>query len=219
MKTSPSLMCMDFLKIREQLEFLNTKADMYHADIMDLHFVPNITLSPDFIKAIRPVAALPIDAHLMTDRPELMVELCAAAGADYISPHVETINGIAFRTLDRIEKLGKKAGIAINPETPLCDMEAYIGRLEKITVMTVDPGFSGSPFIPEVLPKIETLAEWKAKKGYKYTIEIDGACNKNYASVLKNAGAEMLIVGTSGLFGLDADLPTAWKSMQAYLES
>lgn len=217
MKISPSLMCMDFLKIREQLEFLNGAADMYHADIMDLHFVPNITLSPDFIKAIRPVAALPIDAHLMTDRPELMTELVAAAGADMISPHVETINGIAFRTLDRIEKLGKEAGIAINPETPLCEMEAYIGRLKKVTVMTVDPGFSGSPFIPEVLPKIEMLAEWKAKKGYKYTIEIDGACNKAHAKTLKDAGAEMLIVGTSGLFGLADSLPEAWNRMQEYL--
>ena len=211
MKFSPSL------KMREQLEYMNTVADMYHADIMDLHFVPNITLSSDFIKTVKKVATIPVDAHLMTDKPELMVELCAAAGADYISPHVETINGIGFRTLDRIEKLGKKPGAAINPETPLCQMEAYIERLEKITVMTVDPGFSGSPFIPQVLPKIEMLAEWKAKKGYKYIIEIDGACNKNYAKILKDAGAEMLIVGTSGLFGIHPDLPTAWKMMEEYV--
>ncbi len=208
---------MDFLKLKEQLEYLNGVADMYHADIMDLHFVPNITLSSDFIKTIRPVATLPIDAHLMTDKPERMTELCAEAGADYISPHVETINGIAFRTLDMIERLGKKPGCAINPETPLCDMEAYIERVKKITVMTVDPGFSGSPFIPQVLPKIETLAEWKAKKGYEYIIEIDGSCNEGHAKMLRDAGAEMLIVGTSGLFGLDASLPEAWKKMQAYL--
>ena len=210
-------MCVDLMDLKNQLLFLNDHADMYHVDIMDLHFVPNITLSSDFIKAIKPVAKLPIDAHLMTDKPELMTELCAKAGADWISPHVEAINGIAYRLFDRIEKLGCTCGLAINPETPVCDYEMYLDRVHKLTVMTVDPGFSGSAFIPEMLPKISALAELKAKKGYDYIIEIDGSCNEAHAKMLKDAGAEMMVIGTSGLFGLDPDLGTAWNRMQAYL--
>lgn len=214
---APSLMCMDFLDMKNQIEFLNGVADFFHIDIMDLHFVPNITLSPVIISAIKPVAKLPIDAHLMVEYPEKMIHACAEAGADYISLHVETINGKAFRLLRMIEELGAKPGIAINPETPLLAMETYAGMVKKITVMTVDPGFAGQPFIPEVLRKIEQLAEWKVQRGYDYIIEIDGACNETTISVLKNAGAEMYIMGSSGLFNLAPDLPGAWEKMQDYI--
>ena len=215
---APSLMCMDFLDLKNQLEYLNTVADFYHIDIMDLHFVPNITLSPGFISAIKSVAKLPIDAHLMVEYPEKIIEACAEAGADYISPHVETINGKAFRTLRMIEELGVQPGVAINPETPLVEMETYAGCVRKVTVMSVDPGFAGQPFIEEVLPKIEQLAEWKAKLGYDYIIEVDGGCNEAHIGMLKSAGAEMFIMGGSGLFGLDPELPIAWKKMQEYLQ-
>jgi D-allulose-6-phosphate 3-epimerase len=214
---SPSLMCMDFLDLKNHLLYLNTVADFYHVDIMDLHFVPNITLSPDFIGAIKPVAKLPIDAHLMVQYPEKIVQACAEAGADYISLHVETINGKAFRIIRMIEETGAQPGIAINPETPLSEMEAYAGLVRKVTVMSVDPGFSGQPFIPEVLPKIEQLAEWKAKRDYNYIIEVDGGCNEAHYSMLKDAGAEMFIMGGSGLFSLDSELPVAWKKMQDYI--
>ncbi|MEM5769124.1 MAG: D-allulose 6-phosphate 3-epimerase [Bacillota bacterium] len=214
---APSLMCMDFLDMKNQLEYLNTVADFYHIDIMDLHFVPNITLSPDFIGAIKPAAKLPIDAHLMVQYPEKIIKSCADAGADYISLHVETINGKAFRLLQMIEDLDAQPGIAINPETPLSEMEAYANRVRKVTVMTVDPGFAGQPFIPEVLPKIAQLAEWKVKRGYDYIIEVDGGCNEAHIGMLKSAGGEMFIMGGSGLFNLDRDLPTAWEKMQNYL--
>lgn len=215
---APSLMCMNFLDIRNQLEYLNTVADFYHVDIMDLHFVPNITLSPDFISAIKSIATLPVDAHLMVQYPEKIIKACADSGADYITLHVETINGKAFRLLQMLEELGVKPGIAINPETSLSEIEHYVTCVRKITVMTVDPGFAGQPFIPQVLPKIEQLARWKSERNYDYIIEVDGGCNEAHVGMLKRAGAEMFIMGGSGLFDLDSDLPTAWKKMQAYLQ-
>ena len=214
---APSLMCMNFLDMKNQLEYLNTVADFYHIDIMDLHFVPNITLSPDFIRTIKPVAKLPIDAHLMVEYPEKIVKACAEAGADYISLHVETINGKAFRMFRMIEELGAQPGIAINPETPLLAMESYAGCVKKVTVMSVDPGFAGQPFIAEVLPKIGQLAEWKVKRGYDYIIEVDGGCNEAHIGMLKSAGAEMFIMGGSGLFDLDPALSVAWGKMEDYI--
>ena len=210
---NPSLMCMDLLDIKNQLEILNTRADFYHVDIMDGHFVPNITLSPDFCKAISPVAKLPLDCHLRVERPDDFIEPLAKAGAGYICPHAETINSDAFRIIDKIHGLGCKAGVVLNPATPVSAIQYYIGRVEKITVMSVDPGFAGQPFIPEMLDKIRELKKLKEENGYKYLIEIDGSCNANTFKILADAGVEVFIVGTSGLFNLDKDLTVAWDKM------
>ena len=129
---SISLMCLDFLRIKEQIETLNSLADYYHIDIMDGHFCKNITLSPDFIRAIKPISKLPLDVHLMIEYPNDFIDAVRDAGADIISVHAETINADAFRTLNRIKSLGARAGIVLNPATPLENIRHYISRLDLV---------------------------------------------------------------------------------------
>ncbi len=212
---SPSLMCMNLIEIKSQLDVLNTRADFLHIDIMDGHYVKNITLSPFFIEQIRPYTNLKIDVHLMVEEPSNFIDAVANAGADYICPHAETINRDAFRIINQIKKHNKKVGVVLNPATPVEYIKHYIHLLDKITIMTVDPGYAGQPFIPEMLNKIQELAKLKKENGYKYLIEIDGSCNTKTFHDLLGAGAEVLIVGTSGLFNLDADLSVAWEKMTA----
>ncbi|MBS4207396.1 D-allulose 6-phosphate 3-epimerase [Bacillus sp. FJAT-50079] len=212
-KFSPSLMCMDLTKFKEQVDVLNERADFYHVDIMDGHFVKNITLSPFFIEQLKKISKIPIDAHLMVKNPEDFVDMTIDAGADYISLHAETINGKAFREMQKIKGRGRKLGVVLNPETPIEAIETYIHHVDKLTIMTVDPGFAGQKYIPEMLDKIKKAKEWKEKYGYNYLITIDGSCNKNTFKQLVDAGAEVLIVGTSGLFSLNDDLNQAWDMM------
>lgn len=210
---NPSLMCMDLLNIKEQTAILNERCDMFHVDIMDGHYVKNITLSPDFVSAFTSVAKRPVDCHLMVTDPDDYIESLAKAGADYICPHAETINTDAFRILNKIKNFGCKTGVVLNPATPVSYIKHYINRLDIITVMTVDPGFAGQPFIKEMLCKIEELKRLKEENGYNYLIEVDGSCNKNTFKELYEAGAEVFIVGTSGLFSKDKDLKKAWDIM------
>lgn len=210
---SPSLMCMDLLDIKNQTEILNERADFYHVDIMDGHFVKNITLSPDFVKAMSKIATIPMDCHLMVTNPYDYIETLAQAGATYISPHAETINSEAFRVINKIKSLGCKVGIVLNPATPVEYIQHYIHHIDKITVMSVDPGFAGQPYIPEMLEKIKKLKELKEANNYKYLIEVDGSCNQKTFKELKKAGVEVFIVGSSGLFNNDKDLRKAWDIM------
>ena len=202
---SPSLMCMDFLKMEEQFNILNDKVDMYHIDIMDGHFCKNITLSPDLVKTFSKVAKKPMDVHLMTTNPTDWIEKVAEAGAEYISPHAETINGDAFRVMNMIKSLGCKTGVVLNPATPLSYVKHYLNRIDLLTIMTVDVGFAGQPFIPQSLDKIRQAKQWKEEKGYTYEIAADGCCNEKYYKDLYDAGCEVFIVGTSGLFGKSKD--------------
>ena len=212
-KFSPSLMCMDLSKFKEQVEVLNERAHFYHVDIMDGHFVKNITLSPFFIQELKKISKLPIDAHLMVEKPADFINMTIDAGADYISLHAETINGEAFRHINTIKNRGRKFGVVLNPETPLDSIRHYIHHVDKLTIMTVDPGFAGQPYISEMLEKIKEAKALKEKHGYKYLITIDGSCNKNTFKQLVEAGAEVLIIGTSGLFNLDEDVERAWNLM------
>lgn len=212
-KISPSLMCMSLFDIKEQLAVLNRRADMLHIDIMDGHYVKNITLSPFFIEQIRPHTQLVLDVHMMVENPTDFIEAIARAGADFICPHAETINRDAFRVINLIRSFGKKVGVVLNPATPVEFIQHYIHLLDKITIMTVDPGYAGQPFIPEMLNKVSQLRDLKQQYGYRYLIEIDGSCNERTYHDLMGAGAEVLIVGTSGLFNLDNDLDKAWDKM------
>lgn len=220
---NPSLMCMDFLDIRNQLTILNTRADMYHFDIMDGHFVPNITLSPDLAKAIVPACDLPLDFHLMTTNPAQYIDACRDAVkplTDWgiiscFSPHAEVISGCAFRIMDQIRAAGFKPGVVINPETPLCMVESYLHKVDIITFMSVDPGFAGQPFIPEVLEQVRRAKQLKASdpERYHYIVQIDGSCNAKTFRTLADAGIESFIVGSSGLFNNDPDLAKAFDIM------
>ena len=212
-KISPSLMCMDLINIKEQLTFFNQHADFLHVDIMDGHFVKNITLSAFFIEQIKPHTSIPIDVHLMVEHPTDFIDQMANAGADFICPHAETINTNAFRVINHIHQLNKKAGVVINPATPIEYISEYIHLLDKITIMTVDPGYAGQPFIPEMLQKIKKLAELKKRNSYKFFIEVDGSCNANTYYQLLSSGAEVLIMGSSGLFKKNLSLDEAWKKM------
>jgi len=216
---SVSLMCIDYLRIKEQIETLNTRANYYHIDIMDGHFCKNITLSPDFMRATKTISRLPLGVHLMTEYPNDFIDMVREAGADIISPHAETINTDAFRVINKIKSLGAKAGVVLNPATPLEYIKHYIGRLDVVTIMTVDVGYAGQNFIDEMLEKIRLCKQWKETYGYTYKIEIDGSCNKHTFKRLNEAGAEVFVVGSSGLFSLDNDTGTAYTKMLAEFET
>lgn len=211
---NPSLMCMDLLNIREQTAILNERCDLYHVDIMDGHFVKNITLSPDFVRAFSKIAKRPIDCHLMVTDPDDYIAPLAEAGAGYICPHAETITNDAFRILNKIEALGCKKGVAVSPSTPLSSLQHYLGRVDKLTIMSVDPGFAGQPFIPEMLEKIAQAKRMREENGWHYLIEVDGSCNQKTFGRLYEAGTEVFIVGSSGLFSKDRDLACAYEIMQ-----
>lgn len=213
MKISPSLMCMDLARFQEQIAFIDQHADYFHIDIMDGHFVPNLTLSPFFVGQVKKLASKPLDCHLMVTRPQDYIGELARAGADYITLHPETLNGQAFRLIEEIRRHGMKVGLILNPETPVDAMKYYIHKADKITVMTVDPGFAGQPFIPEMLDKIAELKSWREREGLSFEIEIDGSCNQGTYKKLMAAGADVFIVGTSGLFNHADNIGDAWQLM------
>ena len=210
---SISLMCADLLDLKKQLEKLSEKADYFHVDIMDGHFCKNITLSPDFVKSIRPYTKLPIDTHLMCVNPNDFIEKCGKFGSDIITVHAETINTDAFRVLNQIKSFGCKTGVVLNPATPLDYIKHYANQIDILTIMTVDVGYAGQSFINEMLDKIEQAAIWKREHGFTYKIKIDGSCNEKTFAQLKAAGAEVFVLGHSGLFALDDDVSVAFDKM------
>lgn len=213
---SPSLMCMDLTKFREQIETLNRRADLYHVDIMDGHYVKNLTLSPFFIEQLSKVATIPIDAHLMAEKPnDFLVDACIDAGASIISIHPEVVHSELFRTIAHIKKRGCQVGVVLNPATPLAIIKPFAHLIDKLTIMTIDPGFAGQPFLTEMVEKIADAKRFRAEQGLAFTLEVDGSCNEKTFKQLVQAGNETFIVGTSGLFGLDHDLSTAWEKMKA----
>lgn len=210
---SPSLMTMDLDKFKEQITFLNDKVDSYHIDIMDGHYVPNITLSPWFIEELRKITDLPMSAHLMVTNPSLWVQQLVDMKCEWICMHAEVLDGLAFRLIDQIHDADLKAGIVLNPETPIEMLFPYIELLDKITIMTIDPGFAGQRFIESTLDKIVALRELREEKGYNYVIEMDGSSNRKSFKRIDAAGPDIYIVGRSGLFGLDEDISKAFAIM------
>lgn len=212
-KFSPSLMCMDLTQFKEQITAMNKKADFYHVDIMDGNYVRNITLSPFFIENLKKITTVPIDVHLMVNHPEDFIPMCLEAGADIISFHPETANNKIFRLLNQIKDAGKKCGVVLNPATPAESIAEYAHLLDKVTVMSVDPGYAGQKFIPESLNKIRKLINMRKNNGYRYLTEIDGSCNEKTFGQIAESGVDVFIVGTSGLFSLHEDVSQAWDRM------
>ncbi|WP_208560067.1 D-allulose 6-phosphate 3-epimerase [Marinilactibacillus kalidii] len=210
---SPSLMTMDLDKFKEQITFLNDHADSYHIDIMDGHYVPNITLSPWFIEEVRKISDLPVSVHLMVTEPSFWVPQLIDLKCEWICMHAEVLDGLAFRLIDDIHDAGLKAGVVLNPETPIETIFPYIELVDKITIMTVDPGFAGQRFIDNTLDKIVALKKLREEKGYNYVIEMDGSSNRKTFKKIDAAGPDIYIVGRSGLFGLTESIDTSWDTM------
>lgn len=210
---SPSLMTMDLDQFKEQITFLNDKVNSYHIDIMDGHFVPNITLSPWFIQEVRKISDVPMSAHLMVTDPTFWVQELVDIQCEMICIPAEVVNGVAFRLIDQIHDAGLKAGMVLNPETPVSALEPYIDLLDKVTIMTVDPGFAGQRFLEKTLDKITTLRELREEKGYHYEIEMDGSTNKKHWKMISDANPDVYIIGRSGLFGLTPDIASSWDQM------
>lgn len=204
---------MDLDKFKEQITFLNDKVNSYHIDIMDGHFVPNITLSPWFIQEVRKISNVPLSAHLMVTDPTFWVQQLIDINCDVICMPAEVVNGVAFRLIDQIHDAGLKAGMVINPETPVESLLPYISELDKVTVMTVDPGFAGQRFQEKTLDKIVELRKLRDENDFKYEIEMDGSTNKKHWKMISDADPDIYIIGRSGLFGLNEDISLSWNQM------
>lgn len=217
-KFSPSLMCMDLMNIESEIKKLDTKADYYHVDIIDWHYCKNMSLAPCFIEAIHRITNVPQEAHLYVDNIDTdLIDLCIESGAEIITMPPEVIERNAFRLIRQIKKAGKKVGIFINPAVNLQVIEPYIDLIDRLLIMTVDPGFAGQKFVLQTLDKIKLASKWKKQFGYQYEIAVDGCCNENYYKKLYDAGTEVFIVGSSGLFGKDQDTLKALEIAERFI--
>lgn len=215
-KVAPSILSADFANLARDIAFVEKHgADYIHVDVMDGHFVSNITLGPNVVSAIRPVTKLPLDCHLMIANPEKYIPDFAKAGADIINIHQEATPHI-HGALQQIKKLKVKAGVTINPGTPVNAIKHVLGMVDLVLVMTVNPGFGGQAFIPETVEKIKELAELREAKGYTYEIEVDGGIVPETARICQQAGADVFVAGS---YIYNAEHPEARiKALQEALE-
>ena len=201
-KILPSILSADFANLeRDVRELEQIGIDMFHIDVMDGNFVPNISFGFPIIEAIRSKTDKIFDCHLMIARPEEYVERFCNAGCDMVSFHIEATNH-ADRVIQIIKNSGKKAGIVLNPQTPIESVKYLLLKLDYVLIMTVNPGFGGQKFIPEMLEKIEELAKIREEKGYSFLIQVDGGVNVETSKLCRDKGADLLVCG-SFLFGAE----------------
>ena len=199
-RIAPSILSSDFARLADEVARVAAGgADLIHVDVMDGHFVPNITIGPPVVAALKRVTTLPLDVHLMIERPEQYLEAFISAGATIVTVHVE-VQPHLHRTLTRIHPLGAKAGAAVNPSTPLEAVRDVAHLLDHLLVMSVNPGFGGQKFIPESLDKIARAKAMLAAAGSRAVIEVDGGVDLTNAAALVGAGATVLVAGAS-VFG------------------
>ncbi|MGI8315074.1 ribulose-phosphate 3-epimerase [Halobacillus mangrovi] len=196
-KIAPSILASDFAKLGEEiLDVEKAGADYIHVDVMDGHFVPNITIGPLIVDAIRPKTSLPLDVHLMIENPDNYIEAFAKAGSDIITVHQEACPHL-HRTIQLIKSHGVKAGVVINPATPAEMIKPVLADVDLVLLMTVNPGFGGQSFIESVVPKIREISEWREELGLSFEIEVDGGVKAETASVCVDAGADVLVAGSA----------------------
>ena len=202
MKVSPSMLSANFSKFGEEIERVERSgADWIHLDVMDGMFVPNITIGAPIIKAVRKNSELPFDVHLMIEDPIRYIDDFTKAGADILTVHTEA-KGDIMGAIDKIHENGLKAGISLNPGTPVSDITIYLNKVDLVLVMTVQPGFGGQSFREEGIPKIEFLRRYADENGLRYDISVDGGINRNTGKRCADAGATVLAAG-SYLFKMD----------------
>ncbi|MEH7515014.1 ribulose-phosphate 3-epimerase [Gottfriedia acidiceleris] len=196
-KIAPSILSANFAKLGEEiLDVERGGADYIHVDVMDGHFVPNITIGPLIVEAIRPVTKLPLDVHLMIEKPDQYIEQFVKAGADIITVHVEACTHL-HRTIQTIKSFGIKAGVVLNPATPVSSIEQIIDDVDMVLLMTVNPGFGGQKFIHSVVPKIKQVANLIKERNLTVEIEIDGGVDEHTAKLCIEAGATVLVAGSA----------------------
>ena len=198
-KIAPSILSADFANLERDIHDLEkNNADWVHVDIMDGIFVPNISIGIPVVAALRKVTDLPLDVHLMIDRPIRYVEEFVKAGADYVTIHIESDQPQnTLEALDKIRALGCKAGIVLKPKTPVEAAIPYLEKCDLILIMTVEPGFGGQSFMADMMPKLEQLKEWLVDVNPDCLLEVDGGVDANTHTVCKEAGAEVLVAGSA----------------------
>ena len=196
-KIAPSILSADFTRLGEEIQDVEKAgADYIHIDVMDGHFVPNITIGPMIVKAAKRVAKAPLDVHLMISNPDEFIDEFADAGADIISVHAETLNHL-HRTIQHIRARGVSPGVSLNPATPLNILEYILDEVGMVLLMTVNPGFGGQKFIHQVLPKIERVREMIDKRGLNTEIEVDGGITPENIGRVSSAGADVFVAGSA----------------------
>ncbi|HEY3348046.1 MAG TPA: ribulose-phosphate 3-epimerase [Nitrospirota bacterium] len=199
-KLAPSILSADFVRIGEEVRAVEQAgADIIHVDVMDGHFVPSITFGPKMVEAVKKSTTLPVDVHLMISEPDKYIAEFARAGADYLVVHAEVLPHLN-RTLAEIRKMGVKAGVALNPSTPLCSIDWVWEYIDLLLIMTVNPGFGGQEFIPNCIEKIEQARVEIEMRGLHIELEVDGGVKVDNAADVVRAGADLLVAG-SAVFG------------------
>ncbi len=196
-KIAPSILSADFLKLGEEIKAAEEAgADMLHIDIMDGHFVPNMTIGPFIVESIRKITSLPLDVHLMIEEPDAYIKDFIKAGADYLTVHIEASVHL-HRTVQEIKEGGVKAGVSLNPATSLWGLEHILPDIQLVLLMSVNPGFGGQKFIPQMIDKIRTLKKFIEEKNLATLIEVDGGINIDNAKDVASAGADILVMGSA----------------------
>lgn len=206
LKIAPSILAADFSKLAEEVKCVEELgADYIHIDVMDGHFVPNITLGPGIVKCLRPHTKLPFDVHLMIENPDQYIKDFKEAGADIITVHVEACRHL-HRTLQLIKQYEMQCGVVLNPHTPLEMIKHVLQEVDWILIMSVNPGFGGQTFIPDSLNKIATLNQWRQEQNLSYVIEVDGGVNEETARLCEEAGADVVVAGSAVFNAVDRQL-------------